>query len=131
MRKSPSKKKTGSLVTKAEYLTRRSDVGRRLDALPASGQTETDVLARLAEFLADVPAAWEAATQEQRNKLARTLFDEVWLQDKDVVAVKPRRELDPFFRINYEESEAKAIEGRLLKRVEAYREHGNSVLVAA
>ncbi|MCH8899197.1 MAG: recombinase family protein, partial [Acidobacteria bacterium] len=117
--------------TKAEYLARRSDVGRRLDALPASGQTEADVLARLAEFLADVPAAWMAATQEQRNKLARTLFDEVWLRDKEVVAVKPRRELDPFFRLNYEESEAGPIEGRLLKRVESYPEHGNSVLVAA
>lgn len=108
--------------TKAEYMARRSDISRRLDALPASGQTEADVLATLAEFLADVPAAWAAATQEQRNKLARTLFDEVWLQDKEVVAVKPRRELDPFFRINYEESEAGAIEGRSLKRVESYRE---------
>ena len=112
-------------------MARRSNLSRRLDALPASGQTEADVLAKLAAFLADVPAAWEAATQEQRNKLARTLFDEVWLRDKDVVAVKPRRELDPFFRINYEESEARAIQGRLLTRVESYREHGNSVLVAA
>ena len=34
-------------------------------------------LERLAEFLADVPTAWDAATQEQRNKLARCLFDQV------------------------------------------------------
>ena len=118
-------------LTKAEYLTRRIDLARKLDALPASGQTEADVLAKLAAFLADVPAAWKAATQEQRNKLARTLFDEVWLRDKEVVAVKPRRELDPFFRLNYEESEAGPIEGRRLNRVELYREHENSVLVAA
>ena len=117
--------------TKAEYLARRSDLTRRMDDLPTSGQPEADVLGKLAKFLADVPAAWEAATQEQRNKLARTLFDEVWLRDKEVVAVKPRRELDPFFRLNYEESEAGDIEGRVLRRVESYREHGNLVLVAA
>lgn len=60
-------------------------------------------LARLAQFLADVPAAWEAATPEQQNKLARCLFDDVWLKDKDVIAVKPRSELEPFFRLNHEE----------------------------
>ena len=39
----------------------------------------------------------------QRNKLAITVFDQVCLEDKTVIAVKPRTELDPFFRLNYEE----------------------------
>lgn len=117
--------------TKAQYLARRDDVSLRLESLPTSGQPEADVLAKLAEFLADVPAAWQAATQEQRNKLARTLFDEVWLLDKDVVAVKPRPELDPFFRINYEESNGTNIEGRRLRRAELHLTHGLAVLIAA
>ena len=88
--------------TKAEYETRRDDLLKRLDAL-APKLKETDHLDKLARFLGDVASAWEVATQEQRNKLARALFDEVWVKDKTVVAVKPLPELDPFFRLNYEE----------------------------
>ncbi len=98
--------------TKAQYQARRVEIGGMVDSLPASSHPKADVLAKLAEFLADVPAAWKAATQEQRNKLARNLFDEVWLRDKTVVAVKPRPELDPFFRLNYEEARNGNIEGR-------------------
>jgi hypothetical protein len=47
--------------------------------------------------------AWDSATERQRNRLARCLFDEIWLKDKAVVAVKPRAEFEPFFRLNYEE----------------------------
>ena len=50
-----------------------------------------------------MPAAWAAATQSQRNKLARALFDQVWLEGKTVIAVKPRTELGPFFRLTYED----------------------------
>ena len=59
-------------------------------------------LERLAEFLGSVAAAWDAATQEQRNKLARSLFEEIWSEDATVAAVKPRPELEPFFRLNLE-----------------------------
>jgi hypothetical protein len=44
--------------------------------------------------------AWDSAIEEQRNKLARCLFDEIWPKDKAVVAVKPRVEFEPFFRLN-------------------------------
>ena len=69
--------------------------------------------------LADVASAWEAATPEQQNKLARTLFEEIWIKDKEVVFVKPRPELDPFFRLNYEESIS--FESVTSTRVELYR----------
>ncbi len=117
--------------SKAQYVARRDGISRKLDSLPAAEASKPDVLAKLAEFLADVPAAWKAATQEQRNKLARNLFDEVWLQDKEVVAVKPRPELDPFFRLNYEEARNGNIEGRGLTRVELHLEHGIKILLAA
>ena len=56
----------------------------------------------LASFLADVHAVWEVATSKQRNKLAHSLFDEVWVKGKEVAAVNPRAELDPFFQLNYD-----------------------------
>jgi hypothetical protein len=37
-------------------------------------------LERLARFLANVVEAWDSASQEQRNKLARCLFDEIWMR---------------------------------------------------
>ena len=73
-------------VTKAEYERRRDDVRKQLDALaPVPGGS--DSLPLLAEFLADVASAWEVATPEQQNKLARTLFEEIWIKDKEVVFV--------------------------------------------
>ncbi len=90
---------------------------KQLDTLrPAAAGA--DHLERLARFLDDVPAAWESATSEQRNKLARCLFDEVWLEDKTVVAVKPRPVLGPFFRLNYEEFVNRNIEGDVPRSLE-------------
>ncbi|MFC1956255.1 hypothetical protein ACFLWZ_07065 [Chloroflexota bacterium] len=86
---------------KAEYEARRDKILDQLRSLTVA-QRPAEHLEKMARFLADVPAAWEAATPEQRNKLARCLFDQVWLKDKEVVAVKPVPELEPFFRINYE-----------------------------
>ena len=60
-------------------------------------------LERLAHFLANVANAWREANQEQRNKLARILFEEIKLDSGGrVVAVKPRPELEPFFKLSYE-----------------------------
>lgn len=96
--------------TRTEYQARRENIVKQLDALTlAPGSSES--IERLAGFLADVPAAWEAATLEQRNKLARALFDEIWLKDKEVVFVKPRPEFDPFFRLNYQEFLRQYVEG--------------------
>jgi DNA invertase Pin-like site-specific DNA recombinase len=87
---------------KAEYETKRDQILDQLRSL-AVPQQPAEHLEKMARFLADVPAAWAAATPEQRNKLARCLFDQVWLKDKQVIAVKPLPELEPFFRLNYEE----------------------------
>jgi len=40
-------------------------------------------------------------------RLARCLFQEVWIKDKEVVAVKPHPELKPFFDLNYEAMQEK------------------------
>jgi DNA invertase Pin-like site-specific DNA recombinase len=65
--------------------------------------TSGEPLKRLAEFLANVTIAWDKANNEQRNKLARCLLQEVWVKDKEVVAVKPQPEFEPFFKLNWEE----------------------------
>jgi len=54
-------------------------------------------LDKLAKFLANVVDAWDEATQGQRNKLTKIL-----VEDNKVTAVKPRPELEPFFKLSYE-----------------------------
>lgn len=51
--------------------------------------------------MANVADAWKQATQEQRNKLARSLFEQIQIEDNRVLSVKPRPELEPFFKINF------------------------------
>ena len=54
-------------------------------------------LERAAAFLADLPAAWRAADDAQRNALARLLFQEVRVKDDWVAAVVPQPSFAPFF----------------------------------
>jgi hypothetical protein len=102
---------------KAEYEAKRDKILDQLRSFTLPRQP-AEHLEKMARFLADVPAAWTAATPEQRNKLARCLFDQVWLKDKEVVAVKPVPELEPFFKLNYEEFLKLNIEDRSPSRLE-------------
>ncbi len=89
-------------MTKEDYLKEKQTILKELNALaPAESQTQN--LERLAYFLTSVADAWREANQEQRNKLARVLFEEIKLDSGGkVVAVKPRLELEPSFRISFE-----------------------------
>ncbi len=98
-------------MTKEDYLKEKQAVLKELNAL-APTENRTQNLERLAYFLTSVAEAWDEASQEQRNKLARTLFREVWLKDNQVVAVKPQPELEPFFQLNYEEFVNKVLKVR-------------------
>jgi site-specific DNA recombinase len=113
--------------TKAEYEIKRDKILDELRSLTVP-QQPAEHLEKMARFLADVPAAWAEATPEQRNKLARCLFDQVWLKDKEVIAVKPLPELEPFFRLNYEEFRKKNIEDVCSTRVELHLKHDFCVL---
>ncbi len=57
-------------------------------------------MAGLAKLVADVAKGWALATQEQRRRLAEMLFEEVVIDSEQVVAVKPRPELAPFFALD-------------------------------
>ncbi len=98
-------------ISREDYLKEKEDIQKELKAFaPAESQAKN--LDRLAGFLANVAHAWEEATGEHRNKLARSLFQEIWIKDKQVVAVKPQPELEPFFQLNYEEFVTKVLKIR-------------------
>jgi site-specific DNA recombinase len=83
-------------LTKAEYLEQRDRLQRQLEGL----QTEDEfgaAMAQAAAFLSDLPAAWATATAEQRNALARMLFQEIRINDDWVAAVLPQPSFAPFF----------------------------------
>ncbi len=71
-------------VTKTEYLDRRERLQRALDALRTDAERE-GTLERAAAFLEDLPTSWRAATDAQRDALARLLFCEVRIKDDWVV----------------------------------------------
>ena len=83
----------------------------------------------LSSALDDSEKKWfVASVLRHLNQVPEKFFEPM---DKVVVAVKPRPELEPFFRLNFEEFVTQNIEGEQSRRVRLYREHGNSVLVAA
>ena len=97
-------------ISEEEYRRERQAVQKGMVALaPETRQTNLD---KLAEFLTNIGEAWRAASAEQKNKLARTLFQEIWIKDNQVVAVKPQPELEPFFELNYDEFVNKVMKKR-------------------
>lgn len=107
-------------MPKEKYLTQYEEIQKQLRAL-APPEDKVKNLDRLAHFLSNVAEAWKEATQEQRNKLAKALFEEIWLENNRVVGVKPRPELEPFFRLSYEEfvhtSDPEGIRGRMFQKL--------------
>ena len=89
-------------IQKDKYLNKHVEIKRELDRLTPP-ETESDKLDRLASLLKSVPDMWIEANQEQRNKLACALFDDVIVEHNRVVAVKPKAELIPFFKLSYED----------------------------
>lgn len=89
-------------ISQPEYLKEYQETEAHLRRLsPADyGKNELD---RLAHFMRSVADAWRVASQEQKNKLTTVLFEEIRLDSGGkVVAVRPKPELEPFFRLSYE-----------------------------
>ena len=89
-------------MSQSEYLKEYRQTETQIQQLsPLPDRTHE--LEGLVHFLSNVADAWRQASQEQRSKLARTLFDEVKLDSGGkVVGVKPRPEFEPFFKLSYE-----------------------------
>ena len=85
-----------------QYLKEKDDITKQLQLLTPP-EEKSKVLDQLAEFLRNVSKVWKEADQNQRNRFSRQLFQEIWVKDKQVVAVKPRPELETFFQMSYED----------------------------
>ena len=84
-------------LDQAAYRAQKGDLQSQLAALPAERGNGEGVGRRLADYLNNVALAWQAATPEERNRLARELFGEVVVDNKTAVAVMPRPDLFPLF----------------------------------
>ena len=85
--------------TMKEYLARRAR--RPLEALKPEHEV-SDVLEHATVFLADLPAAREAATDQKCNALARLPCEEVRIESDWVAAVKPQPILVPYVDLYYQ-----------------------------
>ncbi len=83
-------------LTREAYAAERDQLGTDLSTL--TGTTDrANIMAQAAAFLRDLPAAWDAATPNERNALARLVFQSVEITDARVVAVVPQPDFTPFF----------------------------------
>ncbi len=89
-----------SHMAREDYLAEAKEIEAELESLEGAPD-DPGTLEKFAQFLRDVGAAWSEANEKQRNKLARTLFDAVWIQNQGVLGVTPRSELKPFFDLQY------------------------------
>jgi hypothetical protein len=89
-------------IEREEYLRKYDSVQKELSSITPKDD-EAKTLGSLARFMNSVADAWREAGQEQRNKLAGTLFEEIRVENTRVAAVKPREELKPLFQLSYDE----------------------------
>jgi hypothetical protein len=71
-------------------------------ALLVPAELKDNSLDRLAHCVENIPDAWLQGTDGERKRLAEALFEDTLLEDRKIVAVKPRPELEPFFKLNLE-----------------------------
>src|SRR5262245_35742401 len=81
--------------SKERYLSERALIQKQIAALTPS-DTANRWLEPLAAFLRNVAEAWAQADQRLRKRLARRLYQAIWMHEKRVVAVKPQPECSPF-----------------------------------
>ncbi len=86
-------------LAKPAYQAKRNEVLEQLMALPEEVRDLDVVGRRLATYLADLAQAWGDATSDERNRIARQLFQTVVVINRTAVAVVPRPDLRPFFHL--------------------------------
>ncbi len=91
-------------ISRPEYEAKRAALRREAERSDAR-QTlaHPQVLRRLRDYLREVPAAWRDASAAQRQKLARTLFEEIVVEDDRVVGAIPQEPYRPFFVLGLDE----------------------------
>jgi site-specific DNA recombinase len=90
-------------IERSHYLAERERLKREIALMDMRSQGHTSHLDGLAELLTNIGAAWKTAQPEQRNRLARLLFEEIVILDKQVAALLPRPDLAGFFLFDYQQ----------------------------
>lgn len=103
-------------MDRAEYQRRRTILFKEREALPAESSSNEEVAREIAKYLANLPTAWRHATPDEKNRIARQLFAQALIDNKMVVAVKPRPEMLPFFEGVYGGSDGIRTRGLSLDR---------------
>ena len=85
----------GGDLSPEEYQSQRDHLRKELAALPAATASKKETIERLATYLQNVGQAWREANQEQRNRLAKTLFDNIRIEDRTIKGVTPQMEFTP------------------------------------
>lgn len=85
-----------------EYLKERREIQQELGTLRPS-QVQPHQLSRLRDFLSSVVLAWREASSEQRNRLAKAIYEDVYVEGDRLVAVRPRDEMRPLFMLGCHE----------------------------
>ncbi len=84
-----------------EYRSQRDQLRGEMAALPLATTTRGETLERLASYLQNIGEAWRSANQEQRNKLAKTLFESIRIEDRTIKGVTPQIEFTPLLVLNH------------------------------
>lgn len=87
-------------LEREEYQRRRTERQSERALLKDDGDGLGAVLERVKTYLCDLPGGWEAATQEQRNRLLRTMLECVEITETRVTALSVRPEFAPFFALD-------------------------------
>jgi site-specific DNA recombinase len=80
-------------LSEEEYREQRDQMRNELAALPPTTISRRETIERLATYLQDVGNAWRDATQEQRNRLAKVLFESIRVENHNIKGVTPQTEL--------------------------------------
>lgn len=83
-------------IERSDYLRQRDELERGIESLERSTPND-EQLRQFARLMDDLGAAWAAADDEGKNRLAHSILEAVWIENKRVVAVTPRPELTPVF----------------------------------
>jgi hypothetical protein len=82
--------------TRDAYQGERDHLTAKLSTLRSTG-TQSELLAKTAALLRDLPATWDAANDGQRQALARLVFASVEIKDDRLVAVVSQPGFAPYF----------------------------------
>jgi site-specific DNA recombinase len=85
--------------SREEYLSRRTEITAEIASLKPAEDNKAD-LRNAAELLGRFCEAWAIADLEQKRKIARLIFEEIWVENKKVVTVRPRPQFTGFFTLD-------------------------------